>query len=373
MKHRYTYLLISLVLFQFHTVLGQTTKLSNDFLAIGVGARAHGMGNAQVASIGDVTAGYWNPAGLVHIDSAFQVGAMHAEWFAGIANYDFLSFAKPLRRSRKSAIGLSVIRMGIDNIPNTFNLVSPDGTINYDNVTEFSATDYAILLSYARQLKNPNWSVGGNAKVIRRIIGKFGSAWGFGFDLGVQYRKGNWMFGLVGRDITSTFNAWTFNYTESEKIVLANTGNDIPTSSQEITVPRFVLAAAYQRQFGQQVSLLAEVNFDFTLDGQRNVLISSKNFNVDPHMGIELGYKQFLYLRGGINNIQNALNDIDGKTKELTMQPNFGVGLRLGRFRIDYALTDIGDVSQVLYSHIFSLVFDLKRKKRKKRAVMLSE
>ena len=373
MNYRYICLFISLIFVQLKPSFAQTRKLSNDFLAIGVGARAHGMGNAQVASVGDVTAGYWNPAGLIQIDSAFQLGAMHAEWFAGIANYDFLSFAKPLKRSRKSAIGLSIIRMGIDNIPNTFNLVSPDGTINYDNVTEFSATDYAILLSYARQLKNPHWSVGGNAKIIRRIIGKFGSAWGFGFDLGIQYRKGNWMLGLMGRDISSTFNAWTFDYTENEKIVLQNTGNEIPTSSQEITVPRFILAAAYQRQFGTQLSLLAEIDLDFTLDGQRNVLISSKNFNLDPHMGMELGYKDFLFLRGGINNIQNALDDLNGKTKALSIQPNFGIGLRLGRFRIDYALTDIGDVSQVLYSHIFSLVVDLKRRKRKKRVVVLEK
>ena len=59
-------------------------KYSNEFLAIGVGARAHGMSGAQVALTDDITAAYWNPAGLTQIDAPFQVAAMHAEWFAGV-------------------------------------------------------------------------------------------------------------------------------------------------------------------------------------------------------------------------------------------------------------------------------------------------
>jgi hypothetical protein len=45
----------------------QPPKYSNDFMYIGVGAHNFGMGNAVVASTSDVTAGYWNPAGLVRI------------------------------------------------------------------------------------------------------------------------------------------------------------------------------------------------------------------------------------------------------------------------------------------------------------------
>ena len=50
-------------------------KYSNEFLAIGVGARAHGMSGAQAAIASDVTAAYWNPAGLTEISAPYQAGA----------------------------------------------------------------------------------------------------------------------------------------------------------------------------------------------------------------------------------------------------------------------------------------------------------
>ena len=356
-------LFVGMVLFN---VTNAQVKYSNEFMTIGAGARAHGMSNAMVAHVGDVTAGFWNPAGLTQIDVPFQIGAMHAEWFAGIAKYDYLSFAKQLKGENNSALGISVIRLGIDNIPNTLNLVEPDGTINYDNITTFSAADYGVLISYARdiKIKDKSLSIGGNAKVIRRIIGSFGNAWGFGIDLGVQYRTGNWLLGIMGRDITSTFNAWSFTLKDSEKEVFVSTGNAIPQSSVEITLPRFIFGAAHKFNFKKNYSLLASLDFDLTTDGQRNVLISSKAFNIDPHLGLEGAYRDIIFLRAGVGNFQRALDDINGEKKVLTVQPNFGVGLRFGSLHVDYALTNIGNVSQVLYSHVFSLTLDLKTRKK---------
>ena len=87
----------------------QFRKYSNDFLNIGVGARALGMSSAQVASVDDVTSGYWNPAGLLCINDNMQIGAMHSEYFAGIAKYDYAAFAKPLTDKTK-ALGLCIRR-----------------------------------------------------------------------------------------------------------------------------------------------------------------------------------------------------------------------------------------------------------------------
>lgn len=338
-------------------------KYSNEFLAIGVGARAHGMSGAQTALVNDITAAYWNPAGLSEIEAPFQLAAMHAEWFAGVGQYDYLSFGKALNRDRKAYLAFSLIRLGIDNIPYTINLVNTDGTINYDNVTEFSAADYALMGSYARKLKNPAFSVGGTVKVVRRVIGTIGNSWGFGADLGAQYRKGNLMLGIQGRDLTTTFNAWSFTLTEREKEVFAATGNEIPSSNTEITKPRFLLGAAYKVRLSEKITMLPALDFEWTTDGQRNVLISSKSFNVDPRFGFETDYNGFVQLRLGVANFQRVKDDFDPNKEVLTLQPNFGVGLRLGRVQLDYALTDIGNVSQVNYSHIFSVRLDFKERR----------
>lgn len=361
MKRQSGFIALLLVL---ATSAGQAQKYSNEFLSIGVGAQAHGMSGAQTAHVSDITAAYWNPAGLSEISAPFQVAAMHAEWFVGVSQYDYLSFGKSLNREQNSFLAISLIRLGIDNIPYTINLVNPDGTVNYDNVSSFSAADYALMGSYARKLKNPALSVGGSVKVIRRVIGSFGGAWGFGADLGMQYRKGNWMLGAQGRDLTTTFNAWSFNLTEREKEVFLQTDNEIPTGGTEITRPRFILGAAYRAKVGEKTTLLPAIDLDFTTDGQRNVLVSSKTFNMDPRIGIEANYDGFVQLRLGVGNFQRVKDDFDPNKDVLTLQPNFGVGLRLGRVQLDYALTDIGNVSQVLYSHIFSVRIDFKERAR---------
>ncbi len=114
----------------------QAPKYSNEFLAIGVGARSLGMANAQTGITEDVTAAYWNPAGLAYQSSDIQVGLMHNEYFAGIAKYDYAGFSMKLDTA--STIGFSVIRMGIDDIPNTIDLYDNQGNINYNRITRFS-------------------------------------------------------------------------------------------------------------------------------------------------------------------------------------------------------------------------------------------
>ena len=360
--HKFTQLLVFLFVFGTITTI-QAQKYSNEFLAIGVGARAHGMAGAQTALVDDITSAYWNPAGLSQIEAPFQIGLMHAEWFVGVAQYDYLSFGKRLDPEKGSYLSFSLIRLGIDNIPYTINLVNADGTVNYDNVTSFSAADYAAMGSYARKLRNPALSVGGTVKVVRRVIGTFGQSWGFGADFGIQYRKGNWMLGAMGRDITTTFNAWSFSLTEQEKKVFEATNNEIPVSNTEITNPRLEIGGAYKAKLGAKTVLKPACDFVFTTDGQRNVLVSSKSFNMDPRVGLEADYNQFVQLRAGVGNFQRVKSDFDPEKKRLTLQPNFGVGLSLGRFQVDYALTNIGNVSQVQYSHIFSVRINLKERK----------
>lgn len=333
-------------------------KYSNEFLTIGVGARSLGMGYAYVGSASDVTAGYWNPAGLPGVRGDLQVGAMHSEYFAGIAKYDYIGIAKPIDSA--SVIGISFIRFGVDDIPNTTELIDNDGNLDYDRITSFSAADNAFLISYARKMKVPGLRLGANAKVIYRKVGPFARAWGFGLDAGLQYDRGPWRFAAMGRDITSTFNAWSYTLDQKTQDVFVRTGNELPTNGVEITLPRMVLGVARQFRLSAKLDLLAEADLENTFDGKRNTLIASSAWSADPRLGIELGYARVVYLRAGVNNFQ-YVTDIDDK-KTLNFQPNIGLGLKIKSVSLDYALTDIGDKSVALYSNVFSLRFDLFKK-----------
>ncbi len=363
------YLSFILCLLSFYASEAQV--FSNDFLNIGYGARAQALSGAVSATARDVSASYWNPAGLSGQESPLSIAGMHAEWFAGIAKYDFIGISKTLNAEKESVGGISVVRFGIDNIPNTLNLVNADGSINYDNVYSFSAADYAVLLSYAQRLgkKGSPYSIGGNVKIINRNVGEFAQSWGFGLDIGLRYQKNNWMAGALLRDATGTFNAWSFNFTDAERATLQATGNLVPESSIETTRPTLILGGAYRWNFNQTYSLLTSVDAWINTDGQRNVLISSKTINIDPRVGLEFSYKNLVFLRGGVGKFQRQTDDIDVNKKTLSVLPTFGVGLKLGRFHIDYAQTDIGNSSALLYSNIFSLQLDFAKRKTAKPPV----
>jgi hypothetical protein len=365
-------LFFSFSVFFFDTdVVAQIRIYSNEFLNIGAGARGMSMGGAQIASVKDATAGYWNPAGLVYVKDNPSISLMHAEYFAGIGKYDFGSIAIPIA-DKKRTIGLSVLRFAVDDIPNTLYLIEPDGSINYANISSFSSADWAFILSAAQVVKernNKTLSLGINAKIIHRNVGTFAKAWGFGLDAGMQYVGRNWSLALMARDITTTFNTWNFTFTEREKEVLFLTNNQIPQQSTELTAPRLIVGGSYDFKINKSIKLKAELNLDFTFDGQRNTVLSSSFINGDPRVGIEGSLKDVFFVRGGIYNFQRTFADGDttNQKKVWIYQPGLGAGFVLGKsFHIDYAYTNLANQSNPLYTHIISLRLDLTKKSGKK-------
>jgi hypothetical protein len=343
--------LLIFVLFPLGTWAQTAPKYSNEFLAIGVGARALGMSNTQTSVVDDVTAGYWNPAGLVNLKNKYEASLMHSAYQSGIANYDYAAFA--VKIDDKSALAFSAIRLGIDNIPDTRFLFDNNGRINYNNVTAFSTADYGFLLSYAsRSNLIKGLQLGGSFKTIYRTVGIFGSAWGFGLDAGAQLQRGTWHFGLMVRDITTTYNMWSYN-SETLYATYAQTGNSISENAVEITIPRMLTDVAKSFKIKEKIGILVVTGFDITFDGARNVPLRSSTASLDPKAGLEIDYKKMIFLRSGVGSFQQIKN-FDG-SRYYTYQPNFGIGFQLKAFTIDYALTNVGGAATTLYSHIFSL------------------
>ncbi len=342
------------ILFLSTILTAQTVrKYSNEFLNIGVDAAAFGVSNAVVATTNGVNSGYWNPAGLLSLENK-QMSIMRASYFANIANYDYVAFAMPI--DEQSALGISIIRFGVDDILDTTTLIEADGTINYNNISLFSATDYAFTLSYARNLGIKNLRFGANVKIIRRIIGDFANSWGFGFDVGLQYDYKKWNFGLMARDVTTTFNTWSINKDRFNDVKNAIPGQnqELPEET-EITIPKLLLGIARNFSMKNKLNLQTEIDLNIRF-AETNDLISSSFASINPALGLQLDYNKLIFLRAGVGNFQDV-TQLEGGEK-LGVQPNMGIGFHYKGIYVDYALTNLAKTNESLYSNVFSLRLD---------------
>lgn len=350
MKYR---ILLFLLISPFFLNAQAFRNYSNEFLNIGVDAAALGMSKAVVATTNNVNAIYWNPAGLVGIED-YQGSLMYASYFAGIANYNYAAFSMPI--DKNSALGVSVIRFGVDDILNTTELIDSNGNIDFNRISLFSAADYAFNVAYARNLIFKDLKIGVNAKVVRRIIGDFATSWGFGFDAGLQFERNDWYFGLMIRDITTTYNTWAIDEDEFNKIQNAIPGQnqELPETT-EITKPKIQLGVAKNWKIGRFFNLQSEVDLNIRFE-QTNDIFSSSIVSIDPAVGFQLDYDKLVYLRLGVGNFQ-YITEFDN-SKTLSTQPNFGLGFNYKGIQIDYALTNIGSIGDAQYSNIFSVTVD---------------
>lgn len=333
-------------------------KYSNEFLNIGAGARGLAMGGAVIANQNDVYSPMWNPAGLIGVERDWQAAAMHAEYFESIAKYDYIAFAKPLD-NKGGVFAISLVRLGVDNILNTTQLIDSEGNIDYDKITSFSQSDYAALLSYAfRPGGDHRLSVGVNAKMVYRNVGKFANGFGFGFDLGVLYNADNGInYGAMLRDATTTVNFWKVNQAELSTIVNGEEFNPAPTDNLEITMPKLNLGLSKNFELSRDLELLPEVglNVDFA---KTAAVISTDFASITPYAGAELKFQDMIFVRLGVNRFQ-TITDIEDLKRKVSFQPSGGIGIKYQGLTLDYAITNSGIGGSNFFSNFFSLKLDM--------------
>ena len=325
------------VLFSSFSAQAQTSvaKYAGEFMAIGVGGRALGLGSAYVALANDVTAGYWNPAGLAKIMYP-EITLMHDERFGGLVNYDYGAVALPV--SASATLAFSAIRLGVDNIPNTQNAgidangnpLPPDQwqnwvRIDYSRITYFNAADWAFYVSYAKR-STEKFSYGANLKIVHRTLGD-ASATGIGFDIGAQYLVGERLaLGANFQDVTTTLVAWS-------------------TGRNELISPTLKLGSAY---FIDAFSGRFAPVFDVDTRFENRKTASEAHIgrlSMDFHGGLEFDFKEIVALRIGYSDI-----------KEL----NLGAGIHLPKFDIDYSFAKFNNTDQLGNTHRISLTFTLQ-------------
>ncbi|MFH1197219.1 MAG: PorV/PorQ family protein [bacterium] len=315
-------------------------KYAGEFMAIGVGGRSAAMGGAQVAIANDVTAGYWNPAGLARIDYP-QFSLMHEEHFGNLVNYNYAAVAIPY--GTDMSFGLSVIRLAIDGIPNTNNALIdratkeriydinyPNWGLDYDKITEFSNADYAFYLTFAKR-HSENFSWGANVKIIQRNIDDY-SATGIGFDVGATYvPMENLYLGASVIDATTTLVAWS-------------------TGRNELITPTLKVGAAYGLEF-LGGTFLPALDLDIRFENRK----FASYFNIGPvsfdaHTGLEYNYKNIFMIRGGYSDV-----------KQFTV----GAGIKLPKLNIDYSFAKFSgsEDANLGDSHRISLKLTLEEPK----------
>ncbi len=327
---RHHFLFITIILIATNLYAQRIAKYGGDFMSLGVGGRALALGGAYTALSTDAFASYYNPGALSHINYPEAV-LMHEERFAGLVNYDFGAIAMPF--GTESSVGLSVLRLGVDNIADTRlagidmngNPVPPDQydnavRLDYSKIKYFTTSSWAIYGTYSVR-HNEHFSYGFNIKVIRHLF-VAASAFGIGFDIGAIYSPNERLIvGATLQDATTTLVSWT-------------------TGTTELISPTLKLGAVYSLPLFDGL-LSPVVDVDVRFENRKTSSFSHLGFlSFDPHLGMEYDFKKTIALRVGMSEL-----------KQLTL----GAGLHLRKLDVDYAFARFGNENSLGDTHRISL------------------
>ena len=279
------------------------------FLKIGVGARAAGMGGAFVAVSDDASSLYWNCAGIARIEGS-ELSLNNAIWIAD-TQFNQVGYVFHLKKL-PGAFGLSARSLSMKPMVET-TAYQPDPVVGTGRT--FDAGMMTVGLTYARSFTD-KFSAGVTANFIDEGLAEF-SQQTYAFDVGTLYDVGT-----LGMKIGMS---------------ISNIGTQVKFIEREGRIPSiFRVGTAFQ-----------------LLNTPDNKLIGSFEFSHPPdnseHMNIggEYAFRDFVKLRAGYN-INYDAETLAG-----------GVGFRfpvstLGKADLDYAYTDMSDLGGV---HRFSLKF----------------
>lgn len=283
------------------SALGQSKvgTAGEQFLKVGVSARAMGMAEAFVAVANDASALFYNPAGLARL-SEMEFLATHTRFPAGI-NHEFAGFVYPVSKSA-GTWGISFIALTMDDMMRTVPLAAGD---HWDG-TYFSASSYAGGITYSRSLTT-KFSTGVTLKLIRDALDDRHST-GIAGDVGTLYDLG-FRKTRVGMAIT-------------------NFGPDMKFIKESFPLPM-------NFKFGVSMVPYETRLHRVTLDLEG----SHPNDNEERAIfGGEYAFRNMFFLRAG--------RKIKYDTETWSLGAGFAIPTRWARVEADYSYTDEGWLQQ---------------------------
>lgn len=333
MKKYYQTFFLGILFFNMYGTCLASDKYAAEFLQIGIGARALGMGGSYVALVDDGTAGFWNSAGLFQVRK-FQLHFGHVELFEGLAQHNFASFAMPL--AHNTGISATWLRMGVEDIPrypilrgSRFDRIrnpdlrstgKPEGYFGdvedalFISIGRGFDLDLAIVNGIVSEVIPAELSIGVTLKYIRQGLDK-AVGQGQGIDIGFMFRlhseseisegfRRTFSIGANLRDISRTTITWDTNSQHRDTIPIS---------------PSFGIAySEYLPWIKSRVI--------FTFD-------QTTRFGAEKNLGGEYRLGEFLFLRAGLQG----------------SDPTFGAGIRIFYLQLDYAFVgyELGNTHRI--------------------------
>jgi type IX secretion system protein PorV len=306
------------------------------FLKIGVGARAIGMGGTFVAEASDLSAIYWNPAGIAKLGGA-AVQFNRTQYLADVS-YSVAAFGADL--GAMGAIGVSLVFLDSGDMA-VRTTANPTGTGE-----RFKVQDLALQLTYGRALTD-RFSIGGTLKFVREQIWH-SSASAMAFDVGI-------LFTTPYRDLrlgASMANFGPKMQMDGRDILFSQDPGIEESGNVEVVNAEF-LTDKHPLPLIFRVGLAWDA---VTTSNHRVVVLTDAAHPNDNseyvNLGGEYSFRNLIFLRGGFRNAFET----DGQ-QGLTL--GAGINLRVDRAvraQFDYAYADFGILEQTHW-YSFNLTF----------------
>ncbi len=275
---------------------GEFTKAGlsgGQFLKIGVGARGTGMAGAYSGMANDLTAVFWNPAGVADV-KRYAADFSHSFWFAGMS-HSFAAVAIPVGEKFRFATSFTQFSSGDIRVTTTD---QQDGTGGIYNVS-----DIAIGFTLAGYLTE-QFAFGATAKYVQHAFTNM-TAGGFVFDVGTRYNTGfNGL--MLGFSINSLGTAQSFDGAEVTRTNAPTKGINTMPLDMQIQTSSFNMPLSFRAGLAadlcQGMVFEPEVDSDGILQHSWNAAFDFETFNDVPEqfaLGTEYTWREFVSVRAG--------------------------------------------------------------------------
>ncbi|PCI40666.1 MAG: hypothetical protein COB53_00640 [Elusimicrobia bacterium] len=305
-----------------------------EFLRIGAGARALGMGDAFAPIAEGADSVYWNPAGMVQ-SRHLEISATHIDMLE-FFSHDNFAVIKPFPKSR-NAIGFSATFFSQDSLNRVSNTNQQLGSFRPHSES------FSFAVAHAFGKGDTLADSGGLYDFKDRSIYEINRRG----DRSRHFRAGNVMVGAAVKHVRETLNTRTATALAIDFGVLAR-----PESIPELSISGTI------RNFGSRpkfINELQDLPTEFSAGAAYNISSQRRRFltaveAIVPIYGTpygKLGFEYSLAISGSsFISFRGGYKSLSAPTLGIASGVTGGIGFGFGRFTFDFGFQPMGDLGE---------------------------